>query len=346
MGNPPWDEATVEEDSFWARYVAGLGSKTQREQEAIKQELRRDRPDLVTQYRQELVQAELIRRLLVSGPFPGMGTGDPDLYKAFVWRFWALVNRPNGRIGVVLPRSLFSSKGGKDFRHQILTTALVGDLTFLINAREWVFDDVGERYTIALMVVQKIKPDSLSKLPMRGPYSDGESFIVGCQRQPHYFELEDVLGWTDTAALPLLPDAYATDIFVQMRRFPNLGLDDKESWRARPYRELDATNDKKYMEMNNDPEPERWPVYKGESFNHWHPDTGKYYAWAKPAVVLERLCSKRRNSSRSSSGVFREFPSEWVADTSTYPAFKPRVAFPGYCSCHRPSDYCDCADTA
>ena len=39
-----------------------------------------------------------------------MGTGDPDLYKAFCWRFWNLCNVDDGFIGVVVPRSVINSK--------------------------------------------------------------------------------------------------------------------------------------------------------------------------------------------------------------------------------------------
>ncbi|GAH47434.1 unnamed protein product, partial [marine sediment metagenome] len=37
VGNPPWEEATLEEDDFWARYAPGLQSLPQHEQEALKQ---------------------------------------------------------------------------------------------------------------------------------------------------------------------------------------------------------------------------------------------------------------------------------------------------------------------
>ena len=123
LGNPPWEEATVEEDRFWTRYNPGLHSLSQSEQEAAKRTLRRTRPDLVRVYEEELEKAELVRRVLTSGPFPGMGTGDPDVYKAFAWRFWALASPAGGRISVVLPRSAFSAKGSTDFRVAIFAGA-------------------------------------------------------------------------------------------------------------------------------------------------------------------------------------------------------------------------------
>ncbi|MCS7303598.1 MAG: hypothetical protein NZ602_00620, partial [Thermoguttaceae bacterium] len=88
LGNPPWEKARVEEHAFWARHEPGLRGLSQREQERLKEHLRKTRPDLVAQYQQELAEAEAVRRALVAGPYPGMGVGDPDLYKAFCWRFW------------------------------------------------------------------------------------------------------------------------------------------------------------------------------------------------------------------------------------------------------------------
>lgn len=111
VGNPPWEKARVEEHAFWARHSPGLRSLSQREQEAAKARLRRERPDLNAVYERELAEAESLRHALTAGPYPGMGTGDPDLYKAFCWRFWNLVCEDGGRIGVVLPRSALAAKG-------------------------------------------------------------------------------------------------------------------------------------------------------------------------------------------------------------------------------------------
>ena len=327
LGNPPWEEATVEEDRFWTRYVPGMHSMRQYEQEEVKQEWRTLRPDLVNLYEQETAKTDLLRRVLVTGPYPGMGTGDPDLYKGFVWRFWALINDVSGRTGVVLPRSVFASKGAGDFRKAIFQSGMFRDLTFLLNTGGWVFDDAEHRYTIALTAIQKLKPDSETVLPMRGPFSSLANFEAGIREEPVHFQLEEVSTWTDTSALPLLPDDFAANVFLQIRKAPNLDLNGMKSWRARPYRELDATNDKKYMEFTDEPGDSWWPVYKGASFDIWQPDSGTYYAWAKPEKVLERLGKKRIRGHRNRRSVYSEFSEEWVIDEGTYPAFYPRIAF-------------------
>ena len=150
LGNPPWEEATVEEDRFWTRHNPGFHSLRQKEQEFAKKHLRKERPDLVKEYDNEIAQAKLLRELLVHGPYPGMGTGDPDVYKAASWRFWTLVRPDGGRVAVVLPRSAFAAKGSTEFRLAIYRQAQIEDLTQLVNRHQWIFDDVHPQYTIVL----------------------------------------------------------------------------------------------------------------------------------------------------------------------------------------------------
>jgi len=63
-----------------------------------------------------LVLASIGLSGIATKQYPGMGTGDPDLYKAFCWRFWHLVADDGGRIGVVLPRSALAAKGSRTTR--------------------------------------------------------------------------------------------------------------------------------------------------------------------------------------------------------------------------------------
>ncbi len=90
LGNPPWQEATIEELGFWALRFPGLKSMRQAEQGHAIEKLRGERPDLQAEYQHEVEAMARLRQTLLAGPFPGMGTGDPDLYKAFCWRFWQL----------------------------------------------------------------------------------------------------------------------------------------------------------------------------------------------------------------------------------------------------------------
>lgn len=332
VGNPPWEEATLEEDDFWARYVPGLQGLVQRKQERMKQELRRERPDLVEKYREELEKQELLRRVLVSGPFPGIGIGDPDVYKAFAWRFWELV-RDGGYVGVVLPRSALCAKGSQMFRKHLLEYGTFNDVTFLLNNRQWVFDNVHPQYTIALCSLQKKSPHRNTKLQVRGPYRSLEEFRRGVQTKPHRFQQDEVLTWTDTGALPLLPTAESVEVFRKLRESSNLSDSTEGQWRALPVTELHATNDKRrsdgvtLMHFVKDQPEGFWPIFKGASFNLWFPDTGGYYAWAEPEVVMEHLQAKRERAYKNVRSAYHEMKSEWIDSREALPCLHPRITF-------------------
>ena len=70
-----------------------------------------------------------------------------------------------------------------------------------------------------------------------------------------------------------------------------------------------------------------WPVYGGQSFNIWEPDTGNHPFWANPDVLISHLQDKRMRQSRTSSSAFYGTDSEWLSNSNTLPCFYPRIAF-------------------
>lgn len=329
LGNPPWQEATLEEHAFWARHVPGLRGLNQREQEAAKARLREERKDLQAAYEKELAEAEATRRALTTGPFPGMGTGDPDLYKAFCWRFWSLVVPEGGRIAVVLPRSALCAKGSQEFRESVFSGSDPVNVTMLLNTGGWVFDEAEPRYTIGLVAIHRAKPTGKS-VRLLGPFASYDRFREASVLTPSEFEGSEVTGWTDSASLPLLPTEMSLEVFTQLRKSPKLGLDDSKSWRARPHTELHATNDKSLMDLESKDCPKGfWPVFKGESFDLWDPDTGSehYYAWANPEVVIPVLETKRLSGLKRANSPFREFSPSELRNSGSLPCLHPRVAF-------------------
>jgi hypothetical protein len=327
VGNPPWEKPRVEEDHFWTRYSPGFVALPKRQQEAEKRRLYRDRPDLVNAYEREVGEAGLLREVLVSGPFPGMGSGDPDVYKAFCWRFWNLTRINSGRIGVVLPRSVFAAKGSESFRQEMFVRGTFADITFLLNRNGWAFDDAEPRYTIGLSSWQKSPADERTTIPVRGPFSTEARYREGVTKEPLRFPVRDVLSWTDTAALPLLPTEESGEVFLQLRKAPRQDLDDPRTWRARGYRELDSGNDKGLMRFTDDRPDGYWPVYKGESFNLWTPDTGTYFGYGQPERILKFLQAKRLRASKIARSAFHEFAAAWVKNPATQPCMHPRIAF-------------------
>ncbi len=327
LGNPPWEEATLEELAFWARHEPGLRGLNSRQKESRQGILRNERLDMVTLYEEQLAVADAMRQALTTGPYPGMGTGDPDLYKAFCWRFWNLISAQGGWIGVVLPRSALSAKGTAEFRLEVFKAAEPVGITMLVNNRQWVFPEVHPQYSIGLCVISR-RPPTGKAVRLLGPFASRERFEAGKDKPPAEFTGKEVMGWTDSASLPLLPTDESLDVFVQLRKAPRLDLDGDEGWRVRPHRELDATNDKGLMDLKAEKCPTGyWPVFKGESFDIWQPDTGRYYGYADPTKVIPALQKKRLNSARLERSAFAEFDSQTIADPKTLPCHRARIAF-------------------
>ena len=259
LGNPPWQEVTVEELAFWARHFPGLRGMPKAGQEEGKKRLRKERPDLVRVFEAESEQMKRTRKALVSKMYPGMGTGDPDLYKAFCWRFWRLTTVKGGRMGVVLPRSALSAKGSQNFRKTIFSESAQVDITMLLNNQQWVFSDVHAQYFVGLVAITHGTPTKKS-IRLDGPFSSEDEFRNGIQKSlggSNQFDREEVLSWIDTASLPLLPSPDSISVFTQLRKAPRLDLDivgggGAVVWRARPDREMDATMQKALMTFSQE----------------------------------------------------------------------------------------------
>ncbi|MFB6200401.1 MAG: Eco57I restriction-modification methylase domain-containing protein, partial [Halorhabdus sp.] len=332
LGNPPWEQAKIERDEFWRRHYPGLSGLTKNEREEKISELENERPDLDSQLDRERKEQRQRSQILINGPYPDMGRGDPDLYQGFSWRFWRLISQ-GGHVGVVLPRAAFISPGAETLRYEILDSGNIHDLTFLKNERGWVFENVEPRYTVALFSLQK-EPTIDSQVPIRGPYTDPESYEQGIEDGPTWFPVEEAKAWAGSAKFPLLPPAeYAGPAFKQLTTSPGLSSKE-ESWQAVPYREDIAHDEPSGDDVETDPDrvPDNfWPVFKGASINPpneelWVTDTGKRYAWVDQEAGKEYLQQKRENAYPYSNSPMSEMPESWVKDKTTLPCLYPRVA--------------------
>jgi hypothetical protein len=320
LGNPPWEEATVERLGFWAAHVPGLKALPAGEQKAALDRYAAARPDIEAAYERATRDAERLRQMLLAGPFLGMGTGDPDLYKAFAWRFLHLLGS-DGAIGVVMPRSALSAAGSEEWRRAAFRLGSFSPVVVLKNTDGWVFVDVAGQYTVALLTIRRNDSHNRS-MSLFGPYSSLEELHTGLQGEPSVVDLEEVLAWTPTAALPVLPTADSANIFGKMRRHRRFS-----ALPFRPVAELHATNDKPQMLLNKPSADGLWEVMGGASFALWTPDTGEVFAWADPEALCEVLHARRKSQANNKRSAMSLMPEEWVNDPQTLPVRHPRIAF-------------------
>lgn len=320
IGNPPWEEVMVEEPKFWLRVrpgLLGLSSAEMKSQVAL---LRESRLDLVRELEQEIEDVSLMRAALLAGPFPGLGTGDVDLYRVFAWRCWQLV-RDLGSVGQVFPRSIITSAGSSAWR-QIVLVEGSATLTTLINSRGWVFPSVTHQYNFVLFDVLKDRNPSAS-VAFSGPFTSYEDFSKRGSRT-FTAPIEMIREASEGLTIPQLPHADSVAVYAVIRQSPR--LDDETHPRFRVVTELHATNDRPTFDAGPRREG-KWPVLGGAGFYLWTPETSEVYAWADPRKVMGALQERRRRQIRLRNSAFFGMNDKWASDQETLPCNGPRIAF-------------------
>ncbi len=317
LGNPPWEAIKVEEQKFWARYFPGLRSKSQREFEEEKIRLYKSRGDLLKILKKEKLEQDQIRKIILSGNYPGIGKGDPDLYKAFSWRFLNLLSKKTGNLGIVMPRSLISANGSQEFRKYISKFSKYIDITLLQNSNKWVFD-IHAQYTIALMSLSR-NINGVGGIFLKGPFYSLEDFLNRVNDAYLPIKIDEIESWSEDFAFPILPQPESLDVFRQLKKSPWITSKEFNDLTIKPRVELHATANKHLMDLENSSKPQDfWPIYKGKSFDIWNPDQEDYYAWGDPKILLPFLKEKELN---------RSLREHYDYDHQKIHAEKPRISF-------------------
>jgi hypothetical protein len=320
LGNPPWEEVKPEERSFWLRYRPGLFGLSDAERVSEIERLRKEHADLLPLFEEEKKRVEGYVEALRRGPYPGMGTGDLDLYKAFAWRNWQLL-RKSGAAGFLAPRSLLNAAGSEAWRKEALA-GCSAELVVLINAGRWAFD-MEPRYSIAVIALDK--SGDAGVLQLAGPFYSAREFL---NRGPNgTLNFGSVAKATNEASIPAFADAISAEVFEQIRKAPR--LDEKRAgWDFRALREFDATNDRKFYDTSTKAQG-GVPVWGGDGYYIWESETGEVKTYANRSIAEAELQRKRRNQIKDKRSAFFGQPAAWAADVKTLPYRHPRIAFRG-----------------
>jgi hypothetical protein len=221
--------------------------------------LRGDRGDAHTRGAARTAAGRLTDFARGSGIYPLQATGHANLYHLFLERSLSLV-RSGGRLGLVLPSGLASDTGAANLRRALLDHTGIDSLVSLDN-RDAIFPvhrslrillltaRTGER-TAALPCRFGIRDrDALDRLPESGP--DPEAILL-----PR--ALLDRLGG-GALVIPYVAGARDLEILHAVT-FSVPALGDRDGWRIRFGRELNATDDRHHLHERS----EGLPVLEGK----------------------------------------------------------------------------------
>jgi hypothetical protein len=317
IGNPPWEKLKVEEHQWWGLRFVGLRGMPMAERTKKVKELRKARPDLVVEYEKDVELSNSARKIIAAGPYPGIGSGDIDLYKAFAWRNWQLI-RKQGRLGLVLPRGALNGSGTQKWRREILEHGTFENVVVGTNSRGWLFGTIHQQMTIGLIVAEK--SNKKKTIAFAGSFHSRDEFNAGRDNLV-IVEREEFLSWTGTASFPLLPDELAGEIFVQMRKSP--AFSDATGFEFRPNSEIHATQDSDLFSTNLSKPIGEVPVLTGSSFNIWSPDFAEPYAFGTQKTI-NHILEKTMSSANQVRSAFNGLK---IFSEPDLPLSSPRIAF-------------------
>ena len=326
VGNPPWNEITVEELAFYALREPGLrGLPNLSDRRSRITVLDKQNPDWRGEFEAEQERLANIRGFFTeSGGYQLQGVGDKDLYQLFCERYSNLV-RQNGHLGVVLPRSAFLAQGARGFREWLFANNSLRRLDLLLNNRSWAFT-IHPQYTIALLTGQRRTPTESAAFQVSGPSANLKEFLEVASGQGVSI-LASSLG--SARVVPLLPSQMHADVLAKLRHGvqfdalhnPEFSKNSKVRAAAShlaPYTELHETQQRALFSHSKG-----IPVWKGRSFDQYEPHGNEPAGYAVWSDVLSFGQQKRRRSP-----VFkRMFSAATLADSDTHPMKHCRIAF-------------------
>lgn len=286
VGNPPWEEVTVEELGFFALYVPGLVSMTENEREVQLTEFCGRRPDVAKRLREEQQRAAAVRLAFAAGEYRST-PGDPDLYKFFCQRYPTLL-RDGGSMGVVLPRTAFNAKGSAGFREWLFERATVGRVDFLVNEKQWMFE-TAPRYSVALVSARKAPPPSGHRVEVVGTAASLAAWRS--QADAPGLELSES-AFGPGRQIPLLRSSRETDLLARIRLGSPFPLGSGGRWKCFAVAELHETNDRNlWKDAAGDCQ-----LWKGASFGQFDPHGRQVRPCAASPALLKKVY--KRNPGR------------------------------------------------
>lgn len=327
--NPPWAELNTDEDHFWIYKFPKKKIIRQKGKEKILKTLRKENPSCFQQFQSQKIQDETYRTQLRA--HYDLKEGDTDLYKAFCWRFLELC-KEGGNIGIVIPRTAFNSSGHSSWRKKILDDYDLKKLITLENKSRWVFKNVVEQYTIALVSIEKTK-GRRKKIETYGIYSNLKEFKAIENIKP--MKLEDLKKNNKHLIIPSFNHSYSVYLFNKMSLHPKM-TSNSFNFKFRFVTEFHATNEKKHFvrdKKNLDHEKKYLDIYKGSSFDIWNPNTKKHYdGLAEENYIQDVLFKKRLRASKNKRSAFYGIDQKIINNKSTLPLFSTRIIFRGIAS--------------
>jgi hypothetical protein len=192
----------------------------------------------------------------------------------------------------------------------------------LTNKGKWVFDDVDGRKLIAFITAKAQEANEHTSVVLHPEFHSKNDWDSRNPDDNIKWSLAEWSDYSPTLIVPLLPATRSVQVIKELMRSPRL-IGHPSLKVRRVYADFETTRDRgRYHQelIKGD-----WPVYAGESFDLWDPDTGQYYAYTNGKEIRKAAEERRLRSPRGTP--YAEMPLSWREDIATHPVNFPRIAF-------------------
>lgn len=317
VGNPPWEKLQVDASRWWNLRRPGIMGMSQNQRDATIAQLIEENPLLEEQFAAEVAEIATIRDAILKGPFEGLGNSNPDLYQAFVWRNWQLLNS-DGRLGLVLPRGALRGSALQGWRLQVLESGGFDDVVVSINTGGWLFPSVHPQYGIVFVVASN---DTTGCVNVRGPIRSLDEFLNNTKLTT--LDSAEFVSWSSTYSFPSISSEKDLEVIRQINQSPRLDSE-AENWKVRAVQgDMNATTDKNRFDVSFPVLDNSMDVLTGGSFNLWDPKYGGPFAVADRSAMLSYLMDKVDKGITHSRSPYYGYPKSQMG----YPFESPRIAY-------------------
>jgi len=251
VGNPPWDKIKPAKRDFYGPFNDEVANRQGLSLDALIRDMEAEQPGLAEGWQTyETMMKQLTWFLGKSGIYQyqtalveGKKTGgDPDLFKYFVERSWQGVTE-KGRIGLVLPATIWQAQGCTGLRRLLFERASVESLYTFENYRKWAFD-IHSSFKFSTLVFSQKNPGQSHSFPAAFMLRDTQ--VLEGKMQDRVVSLNrEFIASISPESFALIDNRSNMEVRLIERlhkNFPALGSADS-GWDVTYRRELDMTND-------------------------------------------------------------------------------------------------------
>jgi hypothetical protein len=282
VGNPPWDVLQPNTQEFYLVYDPDFRKYKKQEAVNVVKHIHKHHPFILERwqkYEAGFKQASIYCK--EPEAYVSLQKGKIDLYKAFLERFFSILNN-DGHMGIVVPSGIYTDQGCKDLRQQFFSQSKIKFLFCFENRWPTVFTAVDSRFKFVTFGTKKgrktenINCSFMEHNPEKLPLIEAEALKMTL-KQVKIFS-------PDTLSFVEFKSNKDLELFTKIYDdLPTLGEHVEGTWNLELSQEYNRSSDSHLFNTEGD----GCPLYEGKTTNAYDHQYSAITYWIKEDIARE-----------------------------------------------------------